>query len=97
MPLLPGKAGARNQRLAVSNGARSRGTRTKGGVVSGVRSAQGGASRCRFKLVYFRPASGLNEELRRLHAVNLFAVVRQQLRPVACSGGRYYPPWSVFS
>ena len=49
VPLLPGKARARSQRLAVSNGARSRGTRTKGGVVSGVRSAQGGASRCRFK------------------------------------------------
>ncbi len=89
VPLLPGKARARSQRLAVSNGARSRGTRTKGGVVSGVRSAQGGASRCRFKLVYFRPASGLNEELQWLHAASLFAVVRQHLGPAACSGGRY--------
>jgi type I restriction enzyme R subunit len=29
------------------------------------------------RLAYFRPASGLNEETRRLHAANLFAVVRQ--------------------
>ncbi|OGK85709.1 MAG: hypothetical protein A2X53_03345 [Candidatus Rokubacteria bacterium GWA2_70_23] len=34
-------------------------------------------SGCKFKLAYFRPASGLNEETRRLHAANLFAVVRQ--------------------
>jgi type I restriction enzyme R subunit len=34
-------------------------------------------SGCRFRLAYFRPASGLNEETRRLHAANLFAVVRQ--------------------
>jgi type I restriction enzyme R subunit len=34
-------------------------------------------SGCRFHLAYFRPASGLNEETRRLHAANLFAVVRQ--------------------
>ncbi|MCY3817954.1 MAG: putative DNA binding domain-containing protein [Gammaproteobacteria bacterium] len=34
-------------------------------------------SGCRFRLAYFRPASGLNEELQRLHAANLFAVVRQ--------------------
>ena len=32
---------------------------------------------CKFRLAYFRPASGLNEETRRLHAANLFAVVRQ--------------------
>ena len=32
---------------------------------------------CRFQLAYFRPASGLNEETQRLHAANLFAVVRQ--------------------
>ena len=32
---------------------------------------------CRFRLAYFRPASGLNEELQRRHAANLFAVVRQ--------------------
>jgi type I restriction enzyme R subunit len=31
----------------------------------------------KFCLAYFRPASGLNEETRRLHAANLFAVVRQ--------------------
>jgi type I restriction enzyme R subunit len=31
----------------------------------------------KFRLAYFRPASGLNEETRRLHAANLFAVVRQ--------------------
>jgi type I restriction enzyme R subunit len=34
-------------------------------------------SGCRFRLAYFRPASGLNEETRRLHAANLFSVVRQ--------------------
>src|SRR5438445_136010 len=34
-------------------------------------------SGCAFRLAYFRPASGLNEELQRLHAANLFAVVRQ--------------------
>ena len=32
---------------------------------------------CKFQLAYFRPASGLNEETRRLHAANLFSVVRQ--------------------
>jgi len=31
----------------------------------------------KFQSAYFRPASGLNEETRRLHAANLFAVVRQ--------------------
>jgi type I restriction enzyme R subunit len=31
----------------------------------------------RFRLAYFRPASGLNEETRRLHEANLFAVIRQ--------------------
>ena len=34
-------------------------------------------SGCKFDLAYFRPASGLNEETQRLHATNLFAVVRQ--------------------
>jgi type I restriction enzyme R subunit len=34
-------------------------------------------SGCKFRLAYFQPASGLNEEARRLHAANLFAVVRQ--------------------
>jgi type I restriction enzyme R subunit len=34
-------------------------------------------SGCKFRLAYFRPASALNEELQRLHAANLFAVVRQ--------------------
>ena len=34
-------------------------------------------SGCKFRLAYFRPASGLNEESQRLHAANLFAVVRQ--------------------
>jgi type I restriction enzyme R subunit len=34
-------------------------------------------SGCKFHLAYFRPASGLNEETRRLHAANLFVVVRQ--------------------
>jgi type I restriction enzyme, R subunit len=31
----------------------------------------------KFRLAYFRPASGLNDETRRLHAANLFAIVRQ--------------------
>jgi type I site-specific restriction-modification system R (restriction) subunit len=34
-------------------------------------------SGCKFRLAYFRPASGLNEETRRLHAANIFSVVRQ--------------------
>ena len=32
---------------------------------------------CKFHLAYFRPASGLNEETKRLHAANFFSVVRQ--------------------
>ena len=32
---------------------------------------------CTFRLAYFRPASGLNEEIRRLYMANFFAVVRQ--------------------
>lgn len=31
----------------------------------------------KLRLAFFRPASGLNEETRRLHAANLFCVVRQ--------------------
>jgi type I restriction enzyme R subunit len=31
----------------------------------------------RFQLVFFRPASGLNEETQRLYAANIFSVVRQ--------------------
>lgn len=34
-------------------------------------------SGCKFKLAYFRPASGINEETRRLYQANLFSVVRQ--------------------
>lgn len=34
-------------------------------------------SGCKFHLAYFRPASGLNVEMRRLHAGNLFYVSRQ--------------------
>ena len=34
-------------------------------------------SGCTFRLAFFRPASGLNEETKRLHAANLFAAVRQ--------------------
>ena len=34
-------------------------------------------SGCKFRLAYFRPASGLNQELQRLHAANLFTEVRQ--------------------
>ncbi|GIX49464.1 MAG: hypothetical protein KatS3mg131_3675 [Candidatus Tectimicrobiota bacterium] len=32
---------------------------------------------CKFQLAYFRPASGLNEEMQRLYQANLFSVVRQ--------------------
>ena len=32
---------------------------------------------CTFRLAFFRPASGLNEETRRLYAANFFAVARQ--------------------
>jgi len=42
-------------------------------------------SGCAFRLAYFRPASGLNEETRRLHAANLFAAVRQLDNPMASS------------
>jgi type I restriction enzyme R subunit len=31
---------------------------------------------CSFRLVYFRPSSGLNEEAKKLYEANLFAVVR---------------------
>lgn len=34
-------------------------------------------SGCKFQTAFFRPSSGINEELRRLHAANLFSVVRQ--------------------
>src|SRR5215510_1199237 len=34
-------------------------------------------SGCKFSLAYFRPASGLNEETRRLYQGNLFSVIRQ--------------------
>jgi len=34
-------------------------------------------SGCKFRLAYFRPASGLNQETKRLHAANIFSVVRQ--------------------
>ena len=34
-------------------------------------------SGCKFALAYFRPPSGLNEEVRRLYQTNVFAVVRQ--------------------
>jgi type I restriction enzyme, R subunit len=34
-------------------------------------------SGCKFQLAYFRPASGLNEQIRRLHQANLFGIVRQ--------------------
>ncbi len=32
---------------------------------------------CKFRLAYFRPATGLNEETRRLYEANLFSAVRQ--------------------
>jgi type I restriction enzyme R subunit len=34
-------------------------------------------SGCAFKLAFFRPASGLNEEVQRLYAANIFSQVRQ--------------------
>jgi type I restriction enzyme, R subunit len=34
-------------------------------------------SGCKFRLAYFRPASGLNLETKQLHAANLFSVARQ--------------------
>jgi type I site-specific restriction-modification system R (restriction) subunit len=34
-------------------------------------------SGCKFKLAFFRPASGLNEETQRLYQANIFAVIRQ--------------------
>ena len=34
-------------------------------------------SGCKFQMAFFRPSSRLNEALQRLHAANLFAVVRQ--------------------
>jgi len=34
-------------------------------------------SGCKFQLAYFRPASGLNEEIQRLYRANLFSVIRQ--------------------
>jgi len=34
-------------------------------------------SGCKFQLAYFRPSSGLNEQVLRLHAANLCSVVRQ--------------------
>jgi len=34
-------------------------------------------SGCKFNLAYFRPSSGLNEELNRVYAGNIFSVVRQ--------------------
>jgi len=34
-------------------------------------------SGCKFQMAFFRPSSGLNEALQRLHAANLFSVVRQ--------------------
>ncbi|MEO9249668.1 MAG: type I restriction endonuclease [Gemmatimonadaceae bacterium] len=34
-------------------------------------------SGCKFRLAYFRPASGLNPETRRMHAANIFSVARQ--------------------
>ena len=39
-------------------------------------------SGCKFRLAYFRPASGLNEETRRLHAANLFAAISMALRMI---------------
>jgi len=32
---------------------------------------------CKFRLAYFKPASSLNLELQKLHAANIFSVVRQ--------------------
>jgi type I restriction enzyme R subunit len=48
-------------------------------------------SGCKFRLAYFRPASGLNEETRRLHAANLFTVVRQLYYRPSAPGKRDGP------
>jgi type I restriction enzyme R subunit len=66
-----GKAGVREQflkRLAAEIGRRGALDVLRNGIKD---------SGCKFRLAYFRPASGLNAETRRLHAANLFAVVRQ--------------------
>ena len=66
-----GKAGVREQflkRLAAEIGRR--------GALDVLRTGLKDSG-CKFRLAYFRPASGLNDETRRLHAGNLFAVVRQ--------------------
>ena len=56
--------------------ARLAGELSRRGVVDVLRNGVRDSG-CKFDLAYFRPASGLNEETRRLHATNLFAVVRQ--------------------
>ena len=48
-------------------------------------------SGCKFRLAYFRPASGLNEETKRLHAANLFSVVRQLYFHPAAPGAKDGP------
>src|SRR5207247_5335496 len=39
---------------------------------------------CKFQLAYFRPASGLNEQLQKLYDGNLFSVVRQLRYSLTC-------------
>jgi type I restriction enzyme R subunit len=45
----------------------------------------------KFRLAYFRPASGLNEQTKRLHAANLFSVVRQLYFRPSRPGGKDGP------
>jgi len=45
------------------------------------------ANGCRFRLAYFRPSSGLNDELQTLYEANIFSIVRQlRYRQVGAAG-----------
>jgi len=48
-------------------------------------------SGCKFRLAYFRPASGLNDEIKRLHGANLFSIVRQLYFHPALAGTKDGP------
>src|SRR5437879_669858 len=48
----------------------------KRGIVDVLRSAVKDSG-CHFDLAYFQPASGLNPETQKLHAANMFSVIRQ--------------------
>ena len=73
------------QKLSQHYGARGEGTVSQALVVprssaTGALSVLRGGVKdmgCTFRLAFFRPASGLNQETRRLYAANFFAVARQ--------------------